>query len=78
MHRILFLFLCAGLLAGMMGGCKKQTPAEKKIVEINVIRDAKRLKAIEYYKQFAKEHPEDPRAAEATSKASALQASVKK
>jgi len=57
-----------------LSACKEKTEAEKADEERAVIREDRRKKAAELYKQIAKEYPDDPKVEEAKQKASALEA----
>ena len=63
--------LCATLF---LSACGEKTEAEKADDERAGIREEKRKKAIEVYRTFAREYPDDPKAAEAKQKAAALEA----
>lgn len=58
----------------LLSACKEKSEAEKADEERAVIREERRKKAVEIYKQIAKEYPDDPKAAEAKQKAAALEA----
>ena len=67
--------LCMALL---FTACGEKSEAEKADEERAVLRDEKRKRAIEVYRTFAKEYPDDPKAAEALQKAAALEAAAPK
>jgi|GEM_PF-2410357 len=77
MTKFLALILCAFISTGALTSCKKKTAAEKAQQEIIALRETKRTNAIKYYKQLAKDYPNSPHAAEATSRAAGLE-SLKK
>ncbi len=72
---ILLPALCTVLL---FTACGEKSEAEKADEERALIRDEKRKRAIEVYRNFAKEYPDDPKAAEALQKAAALEAAALK
>jgi hypothetical protein len=69
-----FLLLPALGVMLFLSACGEKTEAEKADEERVGLREEKRKKAIEVYKTFAKEYPDDPKAAEAKQKAAALEA----
>lgn len=54
--------------------CKDKSEAEKAEEERAAVREDKRQKAAEFYRNFAKEYPDDPQAPEAKKKAAELDA----
>ena len=66
---------CAALL---LTSCGKQSAAEKAEEERAAIREQKRKQAVEFYKKFAREYSDDPRAEDASRRATALDAAKKK
>ena len=66
---------CAALL---FPSCGEKSEAEKAEEERSGIREERRKKAIEYYQTLAKEYPDDPKAADAKQRASALEAMAPK
>lgn len=74
-HFILLPALCATLL---FTACGEKSEAEKAEEERAIVREDKRKRAVELYKSFAKEYPDDPKAAEAKQKAAALEAMAPK
>jgi hypothetical protein len=73
-----FLLLTAISAALFLPACGEKTEAEKADEERVGLREEKRKKAVEIYKMIAKEYPDDPKAAEATQKAAALEAQAPK
>ena len=69
-----FILITALGAALLLPACKEKSEAEKADEERAVIREEKRKRAIEDYRSLAKEYPEDPKGAEATQKAAALEA----
>ena len=70
-----FLLLSALSATFFLSACGgEKTQAEKADEERAGLREEKRKKAIEVYKNFAKEYPDDPKVAEAKQKAAALEA----
>jgi len=60
--------------AVFLSACKEKSEAEKADEERAAIREERRKKAVEIYKQIAKGYPDDPKVAEAQQKAAALEA----
>lgn len=73
-----FKILPALSTAFLLVACGEKSEAEKADEERGVLRDEKRKRAIEVYRTFAKEYPDDPKAAEAMQKAAALEAAAPK
>ena len=69
-----FILLTALAAALLLPACKEKSEAEKADDERAAIREERRQKAVEVYKTFAREYPDDPKAAEAKQKAAALEA----
>jgi hypothetical protein len=68
------LLLAPLLAVAFLSACSEKSEAEKADEERAVIREERRKKAVEIYKQIAKEYPDDPKAEEAKAKAKALEA----
>ena len=74
-----FILLSALSVTLFLSACEKQkTEAEKADEERALIREEKRKKAVEVYKMIIREYPDDPKAAEAKQKLSALEAMAPK
>ena len=69
-----FLLLTTLSATFFLSACGEKTEAEKADEERVGLREEKRKKAVEVYQTFAKEFPDDPKAAEAKQKAAALEA----
>ncbi len=77
MSRIFILLpaLCTALL---FTACGEKSEAEKADEERAALREEKRKRAVEVYRTFAEQYPDDPKAAEAKQKAAALEAAAPK
>jgi protein involved in sex pheromone biosynthesis len=74
-RKLLLAPICAAIF---LSACGEKSEAEKADEERAGIREERRKKAIEIYRQIAKEYPDDPRAAEAQQHAAALEAQAPK
>lgn len=79
-HRSMFrkLLLAPICAVVFLPACGEKSEAEKADEERAVIREERRKKAVEIYRQIAKDYPDDPKAAEAKQKAAALEAAAPK
>jgi hypothetical protein len=73
-----FLLLFAFGAALLLPSCSEKSEAEKADEERAIIREERRKKAIEVYRTLLKEHPDDPKAAEAKKKIADLEAMAPK
>ena len=74
-RKLLLAPICAVVF---LSACSEKSEAEKADEERAVIREERRKKAVEIYRQIAKEYPDDPKAAEAKQRAAALEAQAPK